>query len=377
LERQLCDSEFQFRNPKSRNPESREEDSMKAESKTTVELDRILAKRWLSGLWKLDRAERTADPKTKVVPHLWKWDDIYGSLVLALEQIGIEQGRTERRTVRLVNPGLPDTEMTTHTMLLACQMIQPGEVAPAHRHSMAAIRFIVQGKGAYTVVNGEKIMMGEGDLILTPQWTWHDHGNEGDGPMVWLDGLDVPLIQSLQVISYEPYSREKQEVLPHQTDASRFGMTRPVPSGDESLPAPLHYRWEDTYASLQALATRESNPYDGVALEYVNPLTGGSTLPTLSCWTQLLRPGERTHTHRHNSTAIYHAFRGSGTTTINGQPFHWEKGDAFVVPLWSWHEHANRSATEEAILFSMHDIPVLKAFGLYREEGRGASAIGL
>jgi gentisate 1,2-dioxygenase len=105
-----------------------------------------------------------------------------------------------------------------------------------------------------------------------------------------------------------------------------------------------------------------------VALEYINPATNGSTLPTLSCWIQMLRPGELTKTHRHNSTSIYHAFRGNGTTIINGQPFHWQKGDTFIVPLWSWHEHANRSSTDEAILFSMHDAPVLKAFGLYREE---------
>ena len=111
-----------------------------------------------------------------------------------------------------------------------------------------------------------------------------------------------------------------------------------------------------------------ANPHDGVALEYVNPVTGGSTLPTISCRIQMLRPGERTQSHRHTSTSIYHAFRGSGTTIINGEPFHWEKGDSFVVPLWHWHEHANASSGEEAILFSMHDEPVMRAFGLYREE---------
>jgi gentisate 1,2-dioxygenase len=105
-----------------------------------------------------------------------------------------------------------------------------------------------------------------------------------------------------------------------------------------------------------------------VAMEYVNPATGGSTLPTMSCQVQMLRPDEQTKAHRHTSTSIYHAFRGSGTTVIDGEPFHWEKGDSFVVPLWSWHEHANRSDKEEAILFSMHDSPILKAFGLYREQ---------
>jgi gentisate 1,2-dioxygenase len=135
----------------------------------------------------------------------------------------------------------------------------------------------------------------------------------------------------------------------------------------------LHYRWRDTYPSLQRLAKGNGNPYDGIALEYVNPTTGGPTLPTMSCRIQMLRSGEQTKTHRHTSTSIYHAFRGSGTTIINGEPFNWEKGDSFVVPLWSWHEHTNRSSTEEAILFAMHDEPILKAFGLYREEEQQGS----
>src|SRR3989338_4932689 len=126
-----------------------------------------------------------------------------------------------------------------------------------------------------------------------------------------------------------------------------------------------------------ALSAGKPQPYEGYAMEYVNPLTGGPTLPTLSCWMQMLRPGMRTQTHRHTSTSIYHAFRGSGVTVINGEPFHWEKGDTFVVPLWSWHEHANRSSKDDAILFSMNDAPVLKPFGLYREESQGETNLGL
>jgi gentisate 1,2-dioxygenase len=142
----------------------------------------------------------------------------------------------------------------------------------------------------------------------------------------------------------------------------------------EQKPPLLHYHWRDTYKSLQQLARTTTNSFDGIALEYVNPATGGSILPTMSYQVQMLRPGEKTKAHRHTSTSIYHAFRGSGTTVINGEPFHSEKGDSFVVPLWSWHEHANRSDTEEAILLSMHDSPLLRAFGLYREEGQEDSA---
>jgi gentisate 1,2-dioxygenase len=343
-------------------------------TKEIEELNDLLRGRWVSGLWNLDHAERQADPKTKVKPHLWKWHDIYDSLLQAREKISVARGSVERRVIRLVNPGMPETEMTSHTMLLSFQLIQPGEVAPAHRHTMAAFRFILQGKGAYTNVDGQKMVMEEGDLILTPQWSWHEHAHEGDQPMIWIDGLDVPFVQSLQVISFQPHRQGRLPVSEGIDPVSYYGMTRPV--GEIETPSMpfLHYRWRDIYPSLQRLARGNGNLHDGVALEYVDPVTGNSTLPTLSCWIQMLRPGEQTQAHRHTSTSIYHAFRGSGTTLINGEPFHWKKGDTFIVPLWSWHEHANRSAKEEAILFSMHDLPILKAFGLYREEEQEKSA---
>jgi gentisate 1,2-dioxygenase len=332
------------------------------------DLNNLLRSRWVSGLWNLDHAERQADPKTRVKPHLWKWAEIYDSLLQAREKISVASGSAERRVIRLVNPGMAETDMTSHTMLLSFQLIQPGEVAPAHRHTMTAIRFILQGQGAYTNVDGQKMNMEDGDLILTPQWSWHEHAHEGSEPMIWIDGLDVPFIQSLHAISFQPYGQGRLPAAESIPPAAYYGTTRPVGYADPNPVPMLHYRWRDTYPSLQRLAHVSASPYDGVALEYVNPATGGSTLPTLSCWIQRLRPGEITKAHRHNSTSIYHAFRGSGTTIINGEPFHWEKGDTFIVPLWSWHEHANRSGKDEAILFSMHDLPILKAFGLYREE---------
>ena len=146
-------------------------------------------------------------------------------------------------------------------------------------------------------------------------------------------------------------------------------MTRPIGGDGPEAPPLLHYHWRDTYPSLQRLAKTANNAFDGAALEFVNPATGGPTLPTMSCRVQMLRPNETTKSHRHTSTSIYHAFRGSGMTIINGEKFHWQKGDTFIVPLWSWHEHANAS-NEDAILFSMHDEPILKAFGLYREEAK-------
>jgi gentisate 1,2-dioxygenase len=249
------------------------------------ELNSLLRGRWVSGLWNLDHAERQSDPQTRVKPHLWKWFEIYDSLLQAREKISVASGSVERRVIRLMNPGMPESEMTSHTMLLSFQLIQPGEVAPAHRHTTTAIRFILQGQGAYTNVDGQKMIMEDGDLILTPQWAWHEHAHEGNEPMVWIDGLDVPFIQSLQAISFQPYGKgrlpAKEEIAP----AAYYGITRPVASaGQDHMPF-LHYRWQDIYPSLQRLAHGSGDPYDGVALEYINPATGGSTLPTLSCST--------------------------------------------------------------------------------------------
>jgi len=340
----------------------------------TDELNHFLRERQLEGLWNIQSAERPYDPKTTVKPYIWKWAHVHEGLVQARDQIGVKSGAVERRVIYLVNPGMHDT---SHTIHVAFQLIQPGEVAPPHRHTMAAIRFILHGKGAYTTVEGRKMVMEAGDLILTPQWTWHEHANEGDESMIWMDVLDLPLIQALQVISFEPYPGERIPLKDYPDLSSQYGMTRPVASSDEEIVPPLHYRWRDTYPSLRRLAEGKPHPFEGTALAYMNPVTGGSTLPTLSCWIQMLGPGQRTQVHRHTSTSLYHAFRGSGTTVVNGQPIHWEKGDTFVVPLWHWHEHANRSSNEEAILYSINDIPVLKAFGLYREECQGESHLGL
>jgi len=202
--------------------------------KEIQELNDLLRPRWVSGLWNVDHAERPSDPKTRVKAHLWKWHDIYDSLVQAKEKISVARGGVERRVIRLVNPGMADTEMTSHTILLSFQLIQPGEVAPAHRHTMAAFRFILQGRGAYTNVDGNKMVMESGDLILTPQGCWHEHGHEGDENMVWIDGLDVPLVQALHQISFDPY--KGRIPVNEAIDPSLFhGMTRPVGTGSDRL----------------------------------------------------------------------------------------------------------------------------------------------
>lgn len=331
-------------------------------------LNRDMAQKNLGGHWQLGLESYLPYPKTTVQPCLWKWRDVYDSLMRAGEVVSMEEA--ERRTVRLLNPALRDRQATTHTIQFSFQYVKSGEHARPHRHTAAAFRFILKGSGAYTTVNGQKCVMEKGDLILTPQLTWHDHTNDSGQPIIWLDGLDIPLVQSLQQLLFEPYSQDAQPIQTNSDEVAFFyGHARP--SG-ASAPEFFHYKWPDAQRSLKALSEAGSpDRFDGYLLEFSNPVTGGPTMPTIQCALQLLRPSQQTEAHRHTSTVVYHAFRGSGTSFVGDKRFDWEEGDSFVVPLWDPHRHMNRSPAEEAILFSMSDAPVLKSLDLYREEPAG------
>jgi gentisate 1,2-dioxygenase len=257
---------------------------------------------------------------------------------------------------------------------MGAQMVRTGEFAPAHRHMMEAIRFVVEGHGAATVVEGEPLPMEEGDLITTPNWSWHDHINSGDRSIVWLDGANGPMIHYYQVGFANPYHQRQQSVTkPVGWSQHTFGILQPriaTPSLATSIHRPPYrYPWEATEKAFRALAESSCDPFDGVLLRYVDPLTGGPTLPTLGCEIQMIRPGEKGRSHRHTHTVVYHAFRGGGSTWIGDQRFDWEPGDSFVVPLWSWHAHENNSR-DPAVLFSINDRPAMEALGFFREEAR-------
>jgi gentisate 1,2-dioxygenase len=325
-------------------------------------LNRDMAEKNLGGHWQLGLESYAAYPETTVQPCLWKWQDLYESLIRAGEVVSLEQA--ERRTVRLLNPALRDRQATTHTIQFSFQYVKSGEHARPHRHTAAAFRFILKGSGAYTTVNGQKCVMEEGDLILTPQLSWHDHTNDSGKPIIWLDGLDIPLVQSLQQLLFEPYPEKAQPV---QKTSEQVGASQP---GGNSAMEVFHYKWPETERRLKGLAAPDR--FDAYLLEYRNPATEAPTMPTIQCALSLLRPGQETEAHRHTSTVLYHAFRGRGSSIVGTERFDWEAGDSFVVPLWYPHRHVNRAASEEAILFSMSDAPVLKSLGLYREEPMGA-----
>ena len=270
---------------------------------------------------------RSLERKPKVVPFAWRWNDAK-PLVLRSGEIVTPDRDVERRVLRLANPGLDHG--TTHTISAALQLLLPGENAPAHRHTPTAIRWVLQGQGAYTTVEGDKCYMEPGDLVLTPSWTWHDHNNEGNEPMIWMDGLDTPLVNNLEATFYEQFPEDQQPIVGVGESERRYasGALRPAWESANTPYSPLwHYKWERTHEALHNLAEIDSSPFDDVAMEFSDPSTGGPVLRSMACWIQLLRPGVHTRAHRHTSSAVYQVFRGQGHSVINGQRFDWGEGE--------------------------------------------------
>ncbi len=325
----------------------------------------------LGALWEVYSNALTPEPVKREIPSVWRWQELRPLLYDAARLVPPEEA--ERRVLMLLNPGLPGLNAVTPTLYAGMQIILPGEVARSHRHTPNAIRFIVEGEGAFTAVNGEKTVMKPGDFVTTPTWVFHDHGNEGSEAVVWLDGLDMPLTTALSAIFYERH-RERQQPLDRPNDASiaRYGrgfrptwMTPPV-----HYSPVINYRYEEARGTLAHLAETEAgSPFDGVMIEYINPLTGGPALPTMDAHLQWIQPGQQLKPHRHTGSTLYLGVEGRGVIEIDGQEFPWEEHDVVVVPSWCTHRHQSIGPSP-AILFSLTDSPVLKAFSLYREEAQ-------
>ena len=315
-------------------------------------------------------------PKKHLIQaHHWKAAEIER---LTEKAAGMALG--ERRMLRLANPGTPGWKYATQSLSVSVQQILPNEIAVPHRHTANAIRFFLKGSGAYTTVENDKCIMEPGDLIVTPGGEWHDYGGEGNEAGVWLDALDLPLVQYLDAMGYLETLGEYvgyQVSDETQLSGSAAGLSekrysaaglKPMwdSDGTSHRVGLIHYRWASTYAALCRLAETEVSPFDDVILEYVNPATGKSLYPTFTCCVQMIRPGVRTRAHRHTSCAVYYVFQGKGHSVVGDRRFDWAEGDLFVVPTWFWHEHGNSNG-EPAVLFSIHDFPAMKSLGIYHE----------
>jgi gentisate 1,2-dioxygenase len=307
---------------------------------------------------------------TRVLPRLWRWSEIEPLVTASADFVTPDRG-AERRILRLDDPGVPE-RTATHTISVAIQYLLPGEVAPAHRHTPNAIRFMLRGQAAYTTVEGDRCEMRSGDLVLTPSMAWHDHGNDGPDAAMWIDVLDSPIVRYLENLRMEPFPEDRQAPAAVGLSERRFAHAGLRQSWRPPAAVPhrhhlLHWRWDATEAALQRLAATEPSPFDDVIMEYVDPVTGRSVTPALGCYVQMLRPGARTRAHRESSSAVYHVVRGEGRTTVDDVTFDWRAGDFFVVPPGARHGHAN-DGREPAILFSVQDVPLLTFLGLYRAE---------
>jgi len=307
-------------------------------------------------------------PKPSGVPFIWRWREVRESLLLACD--ALPESTTARRTIACLNPGLPRSG-TTHTLMASMQMVQPGELAWAHRHSISALRYGVEGgPGLFTVVDGEALPMEPNDLILTPAWCWHDHHNESGKKGVWLDVLDLPLVGGLGQLAYAKFGETAQPIQEQRTipDDDRGRLVRPGLVAPPADRPPLRYPWSDVEKRLSSLAADEGHPVDGVMLEYIDPATGGPVFPAMSCNIQMLRPGFQTRRHRRTSSSICYVVEGGGRTIVDGQEIDWSARDVFALPPWMWLQHINTSPNERAVLFVVNDAPLLKKMGIYREE---------
>jgi gentisate 1,2-dioxygenase len=313
-------------------------------------------------------------PKGEVKPWLWPWSVLRPSMMEACEvmPLGGDEG-AERRVLTLSNPTLPRNPAPTRTLTAACQLVKPGEEAPSHRHTMAALRFIIEGQGGCTIVEGEPVSMEPGDFILTPGWTWHGHAHEGNEYMLWLDVLDVPLVRGMDWGFQEEFSRPRslqKTDKPRDDSLKRYGTGSLLPTwmGRPDVPySPLFsYKFKDTREALYRLTEYTPSPYEGYALTFTNPFTGGPVMPTIGAAMHLLTSGQHTKARRATTNSIFHAAEGSGFSILNGQRFEWQHGDTFCVPNWCWQEHV--AGSSDAILFEATDLPVLQALAVYREE---------
>jgi gentisate 1,2-dioxygenase len=325
----------------------------------------------LQPLWTLESTIMPPSPNPKSIPWLWKWEELYDLAEEAGELITLDRGG-DRRAIALANPGLGGLPFATETLWAAVQWLNGKEVAPAHRHTPQAIRFIIDGAGSYSTVEGDKVYLERGDLVLNPPLLWHDHGSESDERAIWIDGLDIPLTKYLNANFFEPMHKDVQEVNTVKNySILKYGSGTLKPAWEREKPTypPIStFKWAKTEQALLDLeASGAFSPYDDIALEYINPLTGNPVMKTFSCWIQMLRPNVHTQAHREVCSTVYFVFEGSGYSVIDGVRFDWKQGDLFVVPNWKWHEHANTS-NERAILFSINDRPTMDLLDKYREE---------
>ncbi|WP_435283498.1 cupin domain-containing protein [Streptomyces koelreuteriae] len=311
-------------------------------------------------------------PRSAALPHLWRWADLLPIAERSGRLVPVGRGG-ERRAMALSNPGLPGLPYATPTLWTAVQYLGPREVAPSHRHSQGAFRFVVDGEGVWTNVGGDAVAMRRGDLLLTPSWAFHEHQNVTDKPMTWIDGLDIPLVSQLDAGFFEFGPDElSTRATPARSRGERLWAhpgLRPISQPDRPNSPLAAYRWEHTDAALSAQLELESEGAAGViepghaGVRFSNPTTGKDALVTIRTEMRRLRAGTRTVPVRSVGSAVWQVFEGEAVVQVGDKVFEITKGDLFVVPSWC---EVTLTARTQVDLFRFSDEPVYEALGLAR-----------
>ena len=326
--------------------------------------DRI-AKHDMTPLWTVMDSIVTKEPVSRCVPAVWHFDDVKSLVMESGSLISAEEAK--RRVLILENPALRGQSRATNTLFAGIQMILPGEVAPAHRHAAAAIRFVLDGEGAYTAVEGEKAFMAPGDFVITANWAPHDHGNPSKQPMLWLDVLDVPAVNFYEASFSEDFDEPTQQTKRRDGDSLSFYGSGVLPDGTPAMNRSPVINY--TYARTRPIVERmmQSGGIDkrhGARVRYANPVTGGPVLPTMGAWLAMLPKGFKGEPYRSTDGVIFACAEGEGTTTVDGKVLEWGANDVFVVPPWKRYSH---HAAKQSVLFSISDRPAQEALGIWRE----------
>jgi gentisate 1,2-dioxygenase len=311
-------------------------------------------------LWESPTAHKPPPPP--VAATLWPWSAVRPLAEKAMRVTSPEA--VERRVLSLVSPHarMPEDESTTRNLAAAIQILLPGETARPHRHSMNALRFVLEGGGAFTMVNGKPCLMEEGDLILTPAWTWHEHAHRGDRPIIWLDTLDVPLHLYLGTARFQPGPAGE---MPATIADDAFSSAHVLP--DVDLAGAAHspvFRYP--YPVAAAAVAKAPRARDGSRrVRYVNPATGGPAMALLDCCLVEL-DGAPTVPFRTTANAICAVVEGAGTSRIGERTIEWRAKDIFTLPQNNWIVH--EAAGAKARLFIASDRDVLARLCLLEEE---------
>jgi gentisate 1,2-dioxygenase len=298
----------------------------------------------LAPLWTRLKSLVPAAPTPIGVAHQWRYADVRPFVLESAEHISAAEA--ERRVLILENPALTGTSQITSTLYAGLQLIMPGEVAPVHRHTQSALRFIVEGSGAHTTVDGDKIVMEPGDFVITPAWRWHEHGHAASGPMVWLDGLDIPMAAHFNSTFREDDAAWQAPAVPY-----------------EGL---LHFPYVRAREALQRLASDGApDIHLGHVMRYANPRDGGWAMPTMATMIRLLPGGLATRPYRSSDSMIFAAVEGRGRIQVGDAAFDMAPHDIVVVPGWMTY---SLEAAGDWVLFSFSDRVAQEKLGFFREQ---------